>query len=41
MIRDSYDWYCRHREQVLAGGAASPHRSAVKQGLLGLVKHVL
>lgn len=42
MFIDSYDWYCRHREQVLAAkGAASPHSSAVKQRVLTLVKYFL
>jgi hypothetical protein len=42
MFVESYDWYCRHREQVLAAKhAASPHSSAVKQRVLTLVKYFL
>jgi nucleoside-diphosphate-sugar epimerase len=41
MICESYDWYCRNRDRILAGGEGSPHRSAVKQGLLSLVGRFL
>lgn len=42
MLAQSYDWYLRHRERVLtAAPGASHHRSAVKQGLLALLKRVL
>ena len=41
MICESYDWYLAHREEVLAGSGTSPHSSAVKQGVLGLVKRLL
>ncbi len=41
MICQSYDWYRANREQVLEGRTASAHRSAVKQGALGLLKYVL
>jgi nucleoside-diphosphate-sugar epimerase len=41
MIRESYDWYLRHRDQVLAARGASRHRSAVRQGVLELVKRLL
>ncbi len=41
MFVQSYDWYVAHREQVLAGTHGSPHRSAVKQGVLELVKRCL
>lgn len=41
MFRQSYDWYVQNRDQVLASTGASHHRSAVKQGVLNLVKWVL
>jgi nucleoside-diphosphate-sugar epimerase len=42
MFVDSYEWYLRNRRAVLtAKSGASHHRSAVKQGLLSLVKRVL
>lgn len=41
MICQSYDWYRAHRDEVLQGHKASAHRSAVKQGALGLLKYVL
>jgi len=42
MICESYDWYMRKRKAVLlAGQGASPHRSAVKQGILNIVKRLL
>jgi nucleoside-diphosphate-sugar epimerase len=41
MIRQSYDWYVRHREQVLRQHGASHHRSPVKQGVLALVSRML
>ena len=41
MICESYDWYLAHKAAVLADAGASPHRSAVKQGILGLVKRLL
>jgi nucleoside-diphosphate-sugar epimerase len=41
MFIQSYDWYVRNREQVLAERGLSHHRSAVKQGVLNLVKWVL
>ncbi len=41
MFRESYDWYLKHRGEVLSGAGKSPHRSAVKQGVLGLVKQFL
>ncbi len=40
MICQSYDWYREHKEEVLAPGQASPHRSAVRQGVLSLVKRL-
>lgn len=41
MFAQSYDWYLQNRETILRSAGASHHRSAVKQGLLALVKHVL
>jgi nucleoside-diphosphate-sugar epimerase len=41
MLTESYDWYCRHRDEILAAGARSPHRSAVKMGVLALARWVL
>lgn len=41
MMIDSYDWYLKNREDVLAAKGGSHHRSAVKQGVLGLVKRLL
>jgi nucleoside-diphosphate-sugar epimerase len=42
MFIDSYEWYLRNRRAVLeAKSGASHHRSAVKQGLLSLVKRAL
>ena len=40
MICQSYDWYRAHKREVLAQLHASPHRSAVRQGILGLVKRL-
>jgi hypothetical protein len=37
MFCDSYDWYLRHREEVLGRTGASHHRSPVRQGLLRAV----
>jgi nucleoside-diphosphate-sugar epimerase len=41
MFIDSYEWYLRHREDVLRGAPGSHHRSAVRQGALVLVKRLL
>lgn len=41
MLAESYDWYLVHREAVLASKGASHHRSAVKQGVLKLVRAFL
>lgn len=41
MFIQSYEWYCRNRDQVLAAHGASHHRSAVKQGVLALLGWVL
>lgn len=41
MFIESYEWYLRHRDEVMSGQGASHHRSAVKQGVLKLVKWLL
>jgi nucleoside-diphosphate-sugar epimerase len=41
MFAQSYDWYLANREKILRTHSASHHRSAVKQGILSLVKHLL
>lgn len=41
MIVQSYDWYVAHRPNVLQARGVSRHRSAVKQGVLNLVKHLI
>lgn len=41
MFAQSYDWYLANREMILRASGASHHRSAVKQGVLALVKHLL
>jgi nucleoside-diphosphate-sugar epimerase len=41
MIIQSYEWYLKNRDKVLAGAGPSLHRSSVKQGILSLVKHLL
>jgi len=38
MICESYDWYRAHKQQVLHAAGGSAHRSAVKQGVLRLLK---
>jgi len=41
MFVHSYEWYLKNRETILRTSGASHHRSAVKQGILGLVKRLL
>jgi nucleoside-diphosphate-sugar epimerase len=41
MFVQSYEWYLANREVILRASGASHHRSAVKQGILALIKHVL
>jgi nucleoside-diphosphate-sugar epimerase len=41
MFCDSYDWYLRHREEVLRRRGASHHRSPVRQGVLRAVSWAL
>ncbi len=38
MLQESYDWYCEHPGEIAEAAAASPHRKAVPQKLLGLLK---
>jgi nucleoside-diphosphate-sugar epimerase len=38
MICQSYDWYRSHKQEIQRQASGSPHRSAVKQGILGLAK---
>jgi nucleoside-diphosphate-sugar epimerase len=41
MFVESYEWYLKNRETILHSTGASHHRSAVKQGVLGVVKRLL
>jgi nucleoside-diphosphate-sugar epimerase len=41
MLIESYKWYLQNRGKVLAGGGGSHHRSAVKQGILTLLRWIL
>ncbi len=41
MFAESYDWYLANREKILQAHGASHHRSAVKQGILSLVKRII
>ena len=41
MLIESYDWYIRNRDRVLSSSGTSAHRSAVPQGALGLLRHLL
>lgn len=38
MLRESYSWFCEHREQLAAKADASAHRRGAKEGFLGLIK---
>lgn len=40
MFRESYDWFVANRDRLAREAAASPHRSVVKQRLLGWLKRV-
>lgn len=40
MIRDSYDYYVAHREEILARSGASHHRSPVRRGVLRALEWV-
>ena len=41
MFGQAYDWYLQHRAAVLGGTGGSPHRSAVRQGLLRMASWFL
>lgn len=41
MICQSYDWYRAHKQRVQRRRGASPHSSALKQGVLGLLRRLL
>jgi nucleoside-diphosphate-sugar epimerase len=41
MLLQSYNWYLGHRDEILSSSGSSHHRSAVKQGILTLVKRCL
>lgn len=41
MLIESYEWYLKHRDEVLAGVEGSPHRRGVRQGVLSWVKRCL
>ena len=41
MFVHSYEWYLQNRGRVLSDHQASHHRSAVKQGVLALMRHLL
>lgn len=38
MFIQSYEWYLEHRERILVEKGRSPHRSAVKEGVLKLLR---
>lgn len=38
MLCEAYDWYLAHRTEVLARSGQSPHRSAVRPGLMRLLE---
>ncbi len=38
MLCQSYDWYLAHKQEILSATTASPHRSAIKQGILRLLR---
>lgn len=40
MICQSYDWYLAHKHEIVRATGMSAHRSAVKQGILAVLKHV-
>ena len=41
MFCQSYDWYVKNREAIFQAHGASHHRSAVKQGVLSILKYFL
>ena len=40
MFTQSYEWYLANRARILAEKGRSPHQSAVKQGVLGLLRWI-
>ncbi len=40
MICESYDYYVKHRDEILARSNASHHRSPLKQGVLKLLEYI-
>jgi hypothetical protein len=40
MFAQSYDWYVGNRERILAEKGGSPHRSAVKEGILKVLRWI-
>jgi len=40
MFRESWDWFVVNKDRLAAEAAASPHRSIVKQRLLGILKRL-
>jgi nucleoside-diphosphate-sugar epimerase len=42
MFKQAYDWYLQNRDILNANsGSRSPHRSPIKQGILGVVKWII
>ena len=41
MIAESYDWYIKNREIIANSSEHSPHKRAVKEGVLSMVRYVL
>ena len=41
MFQEGYDWYVDNRKMILQSNFTSPHKSAVKQGILSLVGKLL
>ncbi len=41
MLKESYDWYLAHRDEVMRSKCASPHKSGVRQGVLKLLIKLL
>ncbi|HUS40090.1 MAG TPA: hypothetical protein VMX74_11595 [Pirellulales bacterium] len=40
MFKQSYDWYVEHRDEILQAKGRSPHRSAIKEGILKLLRWI-
>jgi nucleoside-diphosphate-sugar epimerase len=38
MLCQSYDWYLIHKKEIASATGASPHRSAIKQGILRVLR---